>query len=120
MRGLRWLARGVYPAFLPVDGPVSPSTERYLEDLWREAPWRVALAHTGVVLCICLLPLFLLGRPRLFPALTQEEQSEVLMRMHRSRWYALRLAAAAARTAALLAALRVPEDRLRLLAPHAG
>ncbi len=117
IRALRWLGRGVYPAFLPTEGGIPAGAERYLEDLWRQAPRFVALGHTALALAICCLPPFLLGRLRAFPALPQEDRERMLRGMMGSRWYLLRVAASAAKGAALIAILRDPEARAALLTP---
>ena len=109
-RLLRWLGRGVYPAFLPLEGPPAAGAERFLEDLWRQAPWFVALGHTALALALCALPLFT-GRLRLLPNLPQDEREALLGRLLASRWYPLRAAAYAAKGTALISVLRDPESR---------
>ena len=57
-RVLRWLSRTVYGGCVPpAAGAVG--VERYLEDLWRDAPWPVALGHTLTAVAMCAIPLAL-------------------------------------------------------------
>lgn len=117
---LRRLARGVYPAFLPAGEAPCGGAERYLEDLWRSAPWFVALGHTVLVALVWVLPPFLAGRARLFPSLPRDEQERMLRRMLASPSYPLRVAGAVCKGAALTATLRDPDARARLLGGRAS
>lgn len=112
-RVLRKLSREAYPPVLPVPGAAA-AAEPFLEDLWRDAPVRVALAHTGLAAALWALPPLLLGRAALWPRLAQEEKEEMLLRMLSSRLYLLRTAAQVLKGAAAMAILRDPGVRERL------
>lgn len=93
--------------------------ERYLEDLWREARWPVALAHTLAALLMCAAPLALGHALRPFPFLSSDEQGALLARMLRHPWYPVRLLGFTIRGHALVALLRDPVARAGVLGdPH--
>jgi hypothetical protein len=114
---LRWLGRSVYTPFVPVTSSACQGTERYLEDLWDHAPWRVALLHTFLALIVQCLPVLVLGRPVLFSMLSKPNQEKFQQRLFRSRWYALRLIGYGIKGHALVATLRDPKAREELLQP---
>ncbi len=100
---LRKLSRSALGAFLPHPAVESSwGTERYLEDLWREAPMPAALALTVASLLI-----------RLWPGDKERAAAQLLG----SRIYPLRLMAYALRGHAFVAALRDPAVRRVLLPP---
>jgi choline dehydrogenase-like flavoprotein len=113
---LRWLSRAVYGGCLPGGAePAGAGVERYLEDLWRDAPWPVALGHTLTALMMCAAPLALGHGLRPFPALTADEQGTLLARLLQHPWYPARLLAFTVRGNALVAALRDPHARAAFL-----
>jgi len=89
--------------------------ERYLEDLWRDAPWPVALGHTLTALAMCAVPLALGRTLRPFPSLSSDEQGALVSRMLRHPWYPVRLLGFTVRGNALVAALRDPAARAAIL-----
>jgi hypothetical protein len=99
---------------VPVVGGVPQGASRFLEDLWRNAPWRVALPSTVGVLAIVLSPPFVIRRARLFHRLRPEEQERLLARWMTARLYLLRLLFFAVKSQALVAVLRDDEARRTL------
>lgn len=114
-RALRWLSRNVYGGFLPPAVGPATGVERYLEDLWRDAPWPVALGHTLAALVMCALPLALGWTLRPFSFLSSDEQGVFLARVLRHPWYPVRLLGFMVRGNALVAALRDPVARAAIL-----
>jgi choline dehydrogenase-like flavoprotein len=113
---LQWLSRSVYGGCLPREGaPPETGVERYLEDLWRDAPWPVALGHTLTALIMCAAPLALGRGLRPFPTLTTEAQGAFLTHLLQHPWYPARLLGFTVRGTALVAALRDPAARGALL-----
>ncbi len=112
---LRWLGGSVYPAFVPVEGEGRAGAERYLGDLWRDAPRLVAAGNIALAGFVCVSPLFILGRPRLLPSLSEADRKRLLSRMMTSRFYLLRVAFQACKGSALIAILREPAARRSLL-----
>ena len=82
---LKYLGRHVYGSFLGYQ--INPGAELYLEDLWRDAPWFVALTHTGLALLVMLLPLFIVGKFCLFSKLSQKNQEKMQQKMILSKFY---------------------------------
>ena len=117
-RALRWLGRHAYESWIPrrEDVPAS-GAERFLEDLWRDAPARVALGHTLMAAATCVLPVVLLRTLRPLPFLTRDEREVFLTRLLHAPVYALRILGYATRGNALVAILREPEARTALLGP---
>jgi choline dehydrogenase-like flavoprotein len=116
-RLLRWLGATVYPSFGLPGGDAGPGASRFLEDLWREAPWFVALAHTLLALGMLAAPWFALRSWRLLPWLDAEGRAAALGTLLASPVYPIRLAAWAVRGYAMVAVLRDPAQRARLLPP---
>jgi len=113
-RVLRWLSRTVYGGCVPpAAGAVG--VERYLEDLWRDAPWPVALGHTLTAVAMCAVPLALGRTLRPFSSLSSDEQGALVSRMLRHPWYPVRLLGFTVRGNALVAALRDPAARAAIL-----
>lgn len=118
---LRWLGRGVYPAFLPGGHmAVYRGAETYLEDLWRDAPPMVALANTLLAAFVAVSPILVSGKPALLHRMPDSEQDAVLSKMMRSRVYFLRLVVYAVKGNALVAILRDDAARATFLPPSAG
>jgi len=113
-RVLRWLSRNVYGGCVPPAAGTA-GVERYLEDLWRDAPWPVALGHTLTALAMCAVPLALGRTLRPFPSLSSDEQGALVSRMLRHPWYPVRLLGFTVRGNALVAALRDPAARAAIL-----
>ena len=110
---LRWLGRNVYPAFVP-DGACA-GAERFLEDVWRDAPRRVAFAHTAMAALTCLLPMAMLRTLRPLPFLPAAERERFVARALAAKRYAVRVMAYAMRGNAFVAVLRDPTARARML-----
>lgn len=106
----RW-AGGVYAGFVPVSADTPDGAADFLDDLWRVAPARVALAATGGALLFSLSPPFLIGRLRLFHQLDEAERERLLERAMTLRPYPLRLWFFGVKSMALLAVLR--DERCR-------
>jgi hypothetical protein len=107
-------AGSVYAAMVPVlPGPGAGATT-FLEDLWREAPRRLALASTVGVLLIALSPPLVLGRLTLFHRLRRDEQERLLGKLLGVRSYPLRMLVFGVKSQALVAVLRDPAARKRL------
>jgi len=113
-RVLRWLSRNVYGGCVPPAAGTA-GVERYLEDLWRDAPWPVALGHTLTAVAMCAIPLALGRTLRPFSSLSSDEQGALVSRMLRHPWYAVRLLGFTVRGNALVAALRDPAARAAIL-----
>jgi choline dehydrogenase-like flavoprotein len=94
--------------------------ERYLEDLWRDAPWPVALGHTLTAVAMCAIPLALGRTLRPFSSLSSDEQGALVSRMLRHPWYPVRLLGFTVRGNALVAALRDPAARAAILGDGDG
>ena len=99
-------AGSVYAAMVPVGAAVPAGAASFLEDLWRAAPWRIALPSTLGVLAIALSPLLVLGRARVFHQLGAADQQRLLQRWLTARPYPLRLLFFAVKSQALVAVLR--------------
>ena len=113
---LRWLSRSVYGEWMPAPGEaLARAGERYLEDLWRDAPWPVALGATGAAAVISVLPVALIGTLRLFHSLSRADKDRLALRLLTARAYPLRLLGHAAQAGALVATLRDPAARAVLL-----
>lgn len=92
----RWLAV-IWQTLLPSGTPGGLALgardvpmDRFLDELLACAPRRVTL---GARLCVWLLtfcPLFVIGRPRTFPALAEEERRAVLAMLGQSDVYLVR------------------------------
>jgi len=113
-RVLRWLSRNVYGGCVPPAAGAA-GVERYLEDLWRDAPWPVALGHTLTALAMCAVPLALGRTLRPFSSLSSDEQGALVSCMLRHPWYPVRLLSFTVRGNALVAALRDPAARAAIL-----
>jgi len=111
VRFARVWAASVYAAMVPAVPGIPRGAERFLEDLWRVSPTRVALGSTVAVLVIALSPPLVLGRWRPFHRLTAEEQETALHRLLGARAYPLRLVFTAVKMQALVAVLRDPDCR---------
>jgi hypothetical protein len=119
---LNWFARRVarvwaghvFAALVPVSEGVPPGAETFLEDLWRTAPWRVALSCTLAVVVIALSPPLLLGRPALFHTLSPADRERLLARWARADAYLLRMLLTGVKGQALVAVLRDPACRREL------
>ena len=111
---LRWLSREVYGGLVPTTEPLQ-GAETYLIDLWKRAPFRVAATHTALAIAVLVLPLFVLGKLRLFPQLSRADKAEMQKRMARSPRYLFRLIFYGVRGHALVASLRDPLGRKSLL-----
>lgn len=109
----RW-AGSVYAGFVPVDPDVPAVPEgaaSFLEDLWRVAPRRVALATTLGALLVCFSPVFVIGRPTLFHRLAVADRERLLQRLMTARPYPFRLWFFGVKSMALVAVLRDPDCR---------
>jgi choline dehydrogenase-like flavoprotein len=87
--------------------------ERYLEDMWREAPARAAAALTAAAILVAAwvrLSVF-----SVFRADSESRRTDPARRLLDSRFYPVRLLAYALRGHALVAALRDPAARQALL-----
>lgn len=115
---LRWLGRGVYTGFVPINPSCTQGAEEYLVDLWRSAPKRVAFVHTALALTVTLLPFLFLRRLKLFPSLLPKEQERMILKMMRSPIYLFRLIAYGVKGHALVAVLRHPQARRMILSTH--
>jgi hypothetical protein len=111
---LRWLGNHVYGAFFPVEGG-SVGMERYLEDLWHEAPLSVALTHTMLAIFVQFSPILFIGRFALLSQLKLSERETLQKRILHSKWYLFRLIGYGVRGHAMVAALRHKETRKRAL-----
>lgn len=112
----RW-AGSVYAGFVPVhpDVPAVPEgAASFLEDLWRVAPRRVALATALGALLVCFSPVFVIGRATLFHRLTVDDRERLLQRLMSARPYPLRLWFFGVKSMALVAVLRDPACRRSL------
>ena len=87
----------------PVVTGIPQGASRFLEDLWKTAPWRVAVPSTVGVLVIALSPAFVIRRARLFHQLRPEEQERLLSRWMTARLYLARLLFFAVKSQALVA-----------------
>ena len=117
-RGAATAARGfageVYAGFVPVGDGVPAETRRFLDDLWRDAPIRVALATTVGALAVQLSPPLLLRRFTVFTRLDADERERLLARWMTADAYAMRLLFYGVKSMALVAVLRDPQARAAL------
>lgn len=111
---LRRLGSVVYGTFFPVPGQ-NLGAERYLEDLWRDAPARVALVHTLLAVFVFFAPPFIVGKLRTLAGLSTNEHEDFQRHLLHSPFYFIRLAGYAVRGHAMVAALRSPDTRRRVL-----
>lgn len=115
-RVLRWLGRHAYGTWIPAGEPQHlRGAERFLEDVWRDAPRRVAAAHTAMAIATCALPLLVLRTLRPLPWLGRRARDTFARRVLGSASYPLRLLGYAMRGNALVAVLRDPDARAALL-----
>ena len=114
LRFARVWAGGVYAAIVPVVPHTPGGAAMFLEDLWRSAPWRIALASTVGVLLIAISPAVVVGRFTLFHRLPVDDQERVLQRLMNARLYLVRLLFVAVKGQALVAVLRDEECRKAL------
>ena len=114
LRIARVWAGSVYAAMVPVGPGIPTGASGFLEDLWRDAPWRIALPSTLGVLLIALSPPLVLGRARGFHRLDGADQQRLLQRWLQARPYPFRLLFFAVKSQALVAVLR-DEDCRRTL-----
>ena len=111
---VRGFAAEVYAGFVPVPGGIPEETDRFLDDLWRDAPLRVALATTLGAVAVQCSPPFLLGRPTVFTRLAPGERERLLARLMASDAYLGRLLFYGVKSMALVAVLRDPAVRREL------
>jgi hypothetical protein len=114
LRVARVWGGSVYAAMVPVTMDIPTGAAGFIEDLWRAAPWRIALPSTLGVLAIALSPPLLLGRFRLFHQLDAPDQQRLLQRWLRVRLYPLRILFFAVKGQALVAVLRDEHCRAAL------
>lgn len=107
-------AGSVYAGFVPVEPGVPDGAASFVEDLWRVAPVRVALATTLGALLVCFSPVFVIGRPTLFHRLPAEQQDRLLERLSNVRAFPIRLWVFGVKNMALVAVLRDPACRRAL------
>jgi len=116
----RGFAGEVYAGFVPVrdEGAVGErvpaEAQRFLDDLWRDAPIRVALATSVGALLVQISPPFLLRRFTPFTRLDADDRERLLERWMNADAYPLRLVFYGVKSMALVAVLRDPEARAAL------
>jgi hypothetical protein len=117
-RGVTAAARGfageVYAAFVPVEDGVPDEARRFLDDLWRDAPVRVALATSVGALAVQLSPPLILRRFTVFTRLGPDERERVMTRLMTADAYLVRLLFYGVKSMALVAVLRDPDSRRSL------
>ena len=117
-RGVSAAARGfagdVYAAFVPVGEQTPEETQRFLDDLWRDAPIRVALATSVGALVVQLSPLLVLRKFTVFTRLDRDERERVMTRLMTADAYVVRLLFYGVKSMALVAVLRAPDTRREL------
>lgn len=111
--GRRW-AGSVYAAFVPVEPGIPDGAASFVEDLWRVAPIRVALATTLGTLLVSFSPIFVIGRPTLFHRLSAEDRERILQRLLHARAFPIRIWFFGVKNMALVAVLRDPVCRRSL------
>ena len=63
---------------------------RFVDDLFASAPFRMLAGFRVALWVVFLAPLWLLGRPRLFGALSPGDRIDLLHRLRRNRVYMIR------------------------------
>lgn len=101
----------VYAALVPVDNAIPEAASLFLEDVWRVAPWWVAVGNWVAVLLVCISPPLVLGRLACFPSLSPDDKERLLQRFSRVRLYPVRLLFSGVKGMALVAVLR--DQRIR-------
>lgn len=96
---------------VPATSRIPGGAERFLEDLWRVAPRRVALGSTLAVLAIALSPPLTLRRWAVFHRLSADEREAALRALLTVRLYPLRLLVTGVKMQALVAVLRDEDCR---------
>jgi hypothetical protein len=99
---------------VPVANGIPGGAERFLEDLWRVAPRRVAFGSTVAVLAIAISPPLTLRRWAAFHQLSADERDAAVRILLGFRFYPLRLMVTAVKMQALVAVLRDDDCRRAL------
>ncbi len=108
---LRRVGRDVYGAFLPTPDDAMDGADRFLEDLWNDAPPLVALGYTVATAAVWASPFLLLRSRGGIDRLSAADREALLDDLASSRFYVVRGVATATRAAALMAILRDPKAR---------
>jgi hypothetical protein len=108
-------AGSLYAALVPTGDSVPETAKTFLEDVWWQAPWWVALGNTLAVIVVCLSPPLLIRRFAVFPSLSRAEKEACLQRFASVRCYPARVLFSGVKGMALVALLRDAQIRRTLI-----